>query len=48
MTGATAGATAGREEEDKGVPEIKMRSFPNTQGAMSNGEPEVEVVKDKP
>ena len=25
-----------------------MRSFPNTQGAMRNGEPEVEVVEDEP
>ena len=25
-----------------------MRSFPNTQGAMSDGEPEVEVVDDEP
>ena len=25
-----------------------MRSFPNTQGDMSDGEPEVEVVEDEP
>ena len=56
-TGGAAGAAPGtggeeergeQQEEKKEVLEVEMKSFPNTQGAMSDNELEVEVVDDEP
>ena len=48
--GGAPGRTAGKgeeEEKDKdGASKVEMRSFPNTQGAMSDEDQEVEVVED--
>ena len=49
-TGGTAGRAPGKgegeEKEKEGASEFEMKSFPNTQGAMSDDEPEVEVMED--
>ena len=47
--GTGGGEERGEQQEEQKVGlEVEMKSFPNTQGAMSDDEPEVEVVDNEP
>ena len=47
--GTGGGEARGEQQEgQKDGLEVEMKSFPNTQGAMSDDEPEVEVVDNEP